>query len=201
MDQRFHPAKNKSSKFILLKHDYSTKLWCSKHAKMAASALFSASLLLILPFYFVKRASLDTRPWRICHFCFMLRAFLWYGNLLLTLCHHTGKRIGTNVTTLVTLIGTFHQIFRSFTTLFLIQNFVPTKFTSLDSELPLTHILLDAFLNQTCKRTSSTLWNSFWKISLSESVLAESGWNFFTRRMYWRRTRSWLLSGSSSRVL
>ncbi len=37
MDQRFHPAKNKSKKFILLKHVYSTRLnKSSKHAKVSA---------------------------------------------------------------------------------------------------------------------------------------------------------------------
>jgi hypothetical protein len=38
MDQRFHLAKNKSSKFTLLKHAkhaYSTRLKSSKHAKMS----------------------------------------------------------------------------------------------------------------------------------------------------------------------
>jgi hypothetical protein len=36
MDQRFHPAKNKSSKFTLLKHAYFARLKSSKHAKMSA---------------------------------------------------------------------------------------------------------------------------------------------------------------------
>ncbi len=44
MDQRFHLAKNKSSKFTLLKHAYSTRLKCNKHAKM------SAILIVVAPF-------------------------------------------------------------------------------------------------------------------------------------------------------
>jgi hypothetical protein len=36
MDQIFHLAKNKSSKFTLLKHAYSTRPKSSKHAKMSA---------------------------------------------------------------------------------------------------------------------------------------------------------------------
>jgi hypothetical protein len=39
MDHIFYPAKNKSRKFTLLKHAYSTRLKSSKHAKMSAIML------------------------------------------------------------------------------------------------------------------------------------------------------------------
>jgi hypothetical protein len=37
MDQRFHPANNKTNKCILLKHAYSTRIRLSKLAKMSAN--------------------------------------------------------------------------------------------------------------------------------------------------------------------
>jgi hypothetical protein len=42
MDQRFHhPTKNKSSKFIFLKHAYSTELKSSKNSKISAKMTLS----------------------------------------------------------------------------------------------------------------------------------------------------------------
>ncbi len=41
MDQTFDPAKNESSKFILLKHSQSIRLKSSKHVKMSASIYIS----------------------------------------------------------------------------------------------------------------------------------------------------------------
>ncbi len=43
MDQSFHLSKNKSSKFTLLKHAYSTRNKSNKHAKMSANKLFMGS--------------------------------------------------------------------------------------------------------------------------------------------------------------
>jgi hypothetical protein len=48
MEQGFQPAINKSSKFILLKHAYTTRLKSSKHAKMSATMLSVVFFILFL---------------------------------------------------------------------------------------------------------------------------------------------------------
>jgi len=55
MGQRFHPAKNMSTEFTLIKHAYSTRLKYSEHAKM--SAIMSAENFNFLN---VKKQKIET---------------------------------------------------------------------------------------------------------------------------------------------